>query len=147
MLLNILNVAYITALTVIVVVIYLKYKKLQNAYDSYSSPCPDYPQCKCKECETCLPCEKCPSITPCPTGGVRFSCKQGRGEDNDKVLEKGTSRSTIEECQQLCKSNDSCLGFDFSENDISNKCRLFGSNIPKHTGGPENRQYCMKIKD
>ena len=51
-------------------------------------------------------------------------------------------------CAVACDAVSACLAIDFTTNDHSDACRLYGENEPRlGSGGRDGRQYCTKPRD
>ena len=71
-----------------------------------------------------------------------YDCKPGQGERGKTI--KKIKKCFLLDCEEECKANAECIGYDFSENCDHDSCRLYASNNPREDLGSDNRQYCTK---
>ena len=69
-----------------------------------------------------------------------WKCNSGQGEYG-KAIHHLKSISLVT-CGQKCLVFDGCIGFDYTNTDKFDQCRLYSHNTPRTAPGGDDRTYC-----
>merc|ERR1719461_2079615 len=74
-----------------------------------------------------------------------YTCVNGQGPSSQTKV--STSNNNRDTCANICNTDSSCVGFDWTKNKQSDSCRTYytTSNARVNDAGSDNRQWCSQV--